>query len=485
MYNTASFSPARFTAGGALVLGGQRVAYETVCEDNVFYGEDGRPIATIFSYSYFRTGIQDPARRPVLFCFNGGPGASSMMVHAGCFGAKRVQYPASTEAHPALPPYPVIDNPDCLLDAADIVLVDPVATGFGLLLDETSGEHFFGIEADAEALLSFISRWLTKYRRWNSPKYLVGESYGCTRAATAAGIAVSGGPARSYNIAFDGVVLIGNTVTVAKYFNRGAPVEPAVEALPTMAAIHWYHHHPTGQTVEEFAAEAAEFAATEYLVGLYRGEALTGGAREALKKKLQYYTGVSTEYLEARDLRLERFSFCTELLKDQGKAVSLMDGRFTRPLCQPRCAEDLPGCPSDAAMERYSPFFRGALNGEIFDALGLQDFDRSFVPSCSLGTELVPGSRWNFETGQLISGDRLALAMRTTPGMRTFFANGWYDLCTQTGIVWHTAAHTHLPAERTFFKGYPAGHMAYLGEENVRCLASDIRRFINGQAPAK
>lgn len=485
MYNMDQFQPVCFKSGGTLTLRGQTVTYETVCEDNVFYDETGKPLGSIFSYSYFRTGTPDPASRPVLFCFNGGPGASSMLVHAGCFGAKRVKYPDSPEAHPSLPPYEVIDNPDCLLDTADLVMVDPVSTGFGLLLDEDGEKCFYGIDEDAEALVMFISRWLSRYGRWNSPKYLVGESYGCTRAATAASVGCSGGPSRSHAIAFDGLVFIGNTVSVTKYFNKRPPVEPAVEALPTMAAINWYHRHPSDQPLEAFVAEAAGFAGEEYLTALFRGESLTGSARKAVKEKLTYYTGVSDAYLESRDLRLERASFCRELLRDQGKVVSIMDGRFTRPVFRPEYLEGTPGYYSDAASERYNPFMMGALRGEIFASLGIRDFDRSFVPSCSLGTELVRDSKWNFDTAHLVSGERLSSAMHCVPGMRIFFANGWFDLVTQTGIIWHTMTHTHLPGDRTFMKGYPSGHMAYIGEENVRDLSADIRRFITGQDPTK
>lgn len=483
MYNTEAFSPVCFHGGGSLRLRGQEITYKTICEDNVFYDETGKPLATIFSYSYFRTNVADAASRPVLFCFNGGPGASSVSVHAGCFGAKRVKYPDSPRAETALPPYEVIDNPDCLLDVADLVMVDPIGTGFGLLLDEEADKRFYGIDEDAEALLMFIRRWLSRYGRWASPKYLVGESYGCTRAATTAGIGLTGGPARSHNIAFDGVILLGNTVTVTKYFNRGAPVEPAVEALPTMAAIHWYHNHPTDQPLEEFVKEAAVFAAREYLPALFRGEVLAKAEREQLKKKLMAYTGVSEDYLEARDLRLERISFCRELLRGKNEVVSLMDGRFTRPAFHPLYREGTPGFQADATSERYAPFFQAALLGEMAQGLGIRDFDRSFAPSSDFGTELAPGSRWNFENAGLISGERLSFAMQSNRRMRTFFANGWYDLVTQTGIVWHTMTHTHLPSDRTFMKGYPSGHMIFIGEDNVRQLSEDIRRFVCGQAP--
>lgn len=481
MYSTSKFQPARFEATGTLTLRGQTVPYHTVCEDNVFYNDQGEPIATVFSYSYFRSDISDSSSRPVLFCFNGGPGASSMLVHAGCFGAKRVQYPKTPEIHPSLPPFSVIDNPDCLLDIADLVMVDPIGTGFGLLLDESSDKLFYGIDEDAEALINFVSSWLTRYGRWDSPKYLVGESYGCTRAATAAAIGCFGGKKQTYNVTFNGVIFIGNTVTVTKYFNRGAPIESAVEALPTMAAINWYHLHPSEATLEDFVYEAADFAAKEYLAALYQGEALLGEEREAIKKKLMYYTGASSEYLDSHDLRLERSSFCHDILKNQNKVVSLVDGRFTRPSIQPLCAEEKFSFMADGTSRRYDPFFMGALYGQIFPALSICDFDRPFVPSCSFGTELAPGSRWNFENDCFVSGERLASVMQTIPGMRTLFLNGWFDLVTQTGIVWHTMNHLRLPHDRTTFKGYPSGHMAYLGEENVKAVSEDIRTFISEQ----
>lgn len=484
MYNTDRFTPACFRSNGSTVINGEAITFDTVCEDNVFYNEAGEPVATIFSFSYFRTNADD-RQRPVVFCFNGGPGASSMTVHAGFFGTKRVKYPTDPDALTAHPPYEVIDNPDCLLDTADVVLIDPVGTGFGLLLDENSKNLFYGIDEDAEALLMFIGRWLTRYNRWGSPKYLIGESYGCTRAATAAGIGCTGGPTRSHGIVFDGLVMLGNTVTTAKYFNRGIPVEPAVQALPTMAAINWYHKHPTEQSLEYFVAEAAQFAATEYLAALYKGEALPDDERENIKKKLMYYAGVSSEYLDSRDLRLERMSFCVDLLKGQNKVVSILDGRFTRQGFLPNAKEGTPGYAADAVSIRYSPYFHAALCGEMFNSLGIQNFDRSYVPSASFGTELVPGSIWNFENAQLVSGDRLTIALNLCPGLRIFFANGWFDLCTQTGLRWHTISHTNLPKERVFFKGYYAGHMPYIGEENARLLAEDIRRFILRQDPTR
>ena len=167
------------------------------------------------------------------------------MVHIGFLGTKRLKYTEDCNQPSTLPPYEVIDNFNCLLDVADIVVVDPVATGYGLLLDAESAAQFLAIEPDAEALLTFIYCWLTKYGRWMSPKYLLGESYGCIRSAVAAGIASGGEKKRAYSMAFDGLILIGNSITTGRYFNQDIPTELSVLAFPTAAALNWYHRHPT------------------------------------------------------------------------------------------------------------------------------------------------------------------------------------------------------------------------------------------------
>lgn len=337
-----TFEPARFEADGELELNGKVIPYHTVSEDNVFYGKDGKPIASIFSYSYFRSDVEDRSSRPVIFGFNGGPGSSSMFVHAGFLGAKRVVY-EETDRPTALPPYEAKDNPDCLLDIADIVLVDPVGTGYGLLIDDKEASTFFGIERDAEAFLVFVEKWLHRYNRWLSPKYIIGESYGCTRASVAAGIAATRSRERAYNIAFDGIVLIGNTVTVGKYFGREVPVEHAVLAFPSYASINWYHNHPTDQSLEEFAMEAKNFADTEYLLALYKGESLQGEERDRIIEKICYYTGVSRRYLEERNLQIDDATFRVEVIKDKGCSVARFDGRITRP----------PYTPGDSGKSRW------------------------------------------------------------------------------------------------------------------------------------
>ena len=423
----------------------------------------------MFSFAYFRDGVETKDR-PILFCFNGGPGSSSMYVHAGFFSTKRLKY-EEVDRSTSLPPYEVIDNPDCLLDVADIVCIDPVGTGYGILFDESKRKDFFGIEEDAEALLMFVERWLHKYNRWTSPKYLIGESYGCTRAAVAAGLSVNGCKEREYGMRFDGIVMIGNTVTVGKYFGKGVPAEPSVLNFPTFAAINHYHNKVSDQSVEEFAMEAKAFADSEYLLALYKGEALEEAKKEEIIKKITYYTNMDREYLIRNALKIEEDTFRQEVIKDQNMAVSRYDGRVKRPFYSPMVEEVKDGIEVDATANRYDGFYYGALTGHIFPMLNIK-LDRPYVPCCPLWKD------WNRESETITTAKRLRNAMKDTMGMRIFFANGWYDDCTEIGHVFYTIDHAGLPKDRVFVKGYASGHMIYLGEENSKELSKDIRNFI-------
>lgn len=486
MYNTEkfdqkTFEPKRFESDGELVLHGEKIKYHTVSEDNVFY-ENGNPIASIFSYSYFRSDVKDVTNRPVIFAFNGGPGSSSMYVHAGFFGAKRIKYEEVDRAT-SLPPYDVIDNPDCLLDVADLVLVDPVGTGFGTLIDEEKAKEFFGIEEDAEAFLTFVEGWLRRYNRFNSPKYLAGESYGCTRCAVAAGIVGGGfGAKRGYGLKFDGLILIGNTVTVGKYFNEGVEVEHSVLYFPTYAAINWYHNHPSNQSVDEFAFEAKKFADSEYLLALYKGEALKGEQREEIIKKITYYTGMSKEFLEARSLKIDEKGFRLEVIKHKGLAVSRYDGRLTRPLVLPTNEEIEKDEGGDATAQRYDGFFYAALNGTILPSLNVK-MDRQYLTFRNFWGDGT--YKWNTEEKGGTTAQRLREAMNGCHGMRVFFANGWYDDCTEIGMVYYTLDHAGLDHDRVYVKPYKSGHMIYISEENSKELANDIHKFVSKEDPTK
>lgn len=472
MYNSAVFEPMRYDGHGSIMLRGEKVDYHTVSEDTVFYDSAGCPVASVFSFSYFRDGVDDISARPVIFAFNGGPGTSSFMLHAGFLGTKRARYGDDVDAVSGLPPYEAVDNPECLLDIADIVLYDPVGTGFGVLLDEAKAGDFYGIDEDAEAFLAFVEKWLQRYGRWLSPKYVLGESYGCTRAATAAGIATRRGRERSYDFAFDGIIFIGNTVTTGKYFAKEIPAEPSVLGIPGFAAISWYHNTDHSIPLERWINEAKAFADHDYLNALYLGSRLPAEKKKETEDLLIHYTGVSRRYLEEHGMRIDVISYRYEMLRDKGLALSKLDGRLTRPLFEPFADEYRYRLDPDPVTKgKYNPCFISILCGIIFPVLGINGCDRLYIPSSPLN------KRWNYDS-ELRSAEHLRNAMQRIPGMRAFFANGYYDMTTEIGVAYYMLDHAGLPSDRVSMKGYPAGHMIYIGNDTIRELSDDIRLFI-------
>ena len=310
-----------------------------------------------------------------------------------------------------------------------------------------------------------------------SPKYISGESYGCTRAATAAGIASSRSHERSYALAFDGIVMIGNTVTTGKYFEREVPVEHAVVAFPSYAAINWYHNHPTEESLDDFVKRAKEFADTTYLLALYQGSSLSDQEREKVIAQIMAFTGVSRQYLTDRALRIDDETFRLEVAKDKGISVARFDGRITRPRYLPEAVENIAGIYDDASTDRYGAVFFGVTTGVSFPKLNIH-LDRPYVPSACMYDLFTKKDRWNREAPMGTTGEQLRSAMYRTHGMRVLFANGYYDTATHIGIIHYMLDHAGLPMDRISLKSYPSGHMIYIGEDNVKALSSDIREFI-------
>ena len=315
----------RFESQGSVVLNGQTIPYRTVSEDNFFVDEEGQPTATIFSYAYFRSDVADPATRPVLFAYNGGPGCSSLWIHAGLFGPRRVKL--EDELHlPTVPPFELEDNPHCLLDLCDIVLVDPVGTGFGRLIQEKARAEFYDADGDVKAMAMFIEQWLTRYNRRNSPILLAGESYGTGRSALLAAELLGAGPVKpdTLGLSVSGIMLLGST------FFEANPAEPSAVNLITMAATNHYHHPEGKPDRDAFIAQAFDFAKTEYLSALFQGDALPEAKQAAIAEKLTYFTGIETEFWIRHHLRIDmQKEFAHLLLKDQGLAVGFYDGRYT------------------------------------------------------------------------------------------------------------------------------------------------------------
>ena len=462
MYIDECRERSRFESKGSFVLNGVTIPYNTVCEDNFFMADDGTPLGTLFSYSYFRSDVEDNSSRPVLFGYNGGPGCGSLWVHMGLFGPKRVKLDNELKL-PTVPPFELEDNPHCLLDICDIVMVDPIGTGFGRLFNEAKRAEIYDTDEDIRHFAMFIDQWLTRYGRHNSPVLLAGESYGTGRSALLVNELIGGGPtkAETMGISVSGIMLLGST------FYDKVPVEKAVLDLYTMAATYQYHRPEGLPERDEFLKAAEEFSDGEYLMALHKGDAMTKEEKLSVAEKLAYFTGVSVKYIMSHNLRIDMREFMHLLLEDREEIVGFYDGRYTWP--ENFALKDANVIADDPAMGQYTPAFQAAF------ALMCKELNITFDRS-SKGLSHHVNMAWNrkFKTAPAMA---LGLAMRRNPALRVFFASGMYDLCTTAGMSKYLAHHSNLDLNRVMRGIYPSGHMAYLGEESAQLLAKDMRKF--------
>lgn len=464
-------------------FGGRRLAYDAIVEETIVPNTKGAPAAVLSSFSYLERRAKPDTTRPVLFAFNGGPGSASLWMHLGFLGPRRVDFPDPVNP-PTVAPFRLADNPHSPLDVADVVMIDPVLTGYSRMLSGMRAEEFLGVAADARATAEFIRQWLTRHGRWNSPKYVIGESYGTIRAIALTS-ALSGGvfpPNGSLGaITLNGIAILGPAFGVG-----GGRVDgndrAAMTDLPTMAATAWYHGRlgPKGSPVEAAIDAARAFARDDYLQALDAGYLLDPAERTRIAARLGALTGLpASAWLDA-NLRLDMSAFQAQLLRDQGKTVGAYDGRYVLPT-KPSGNDPVV---DDPAMGQYTPGFVGAFNQYAASELGLRHAER-YVPIAWTDVNF----KWDYGLGPGVPQPRnyagdLATAMRRNPQLRTFVAVGYYDLVTTLGAAEYALAHSPLPRERLLLKGYPSGHMPYLGEDSATVLAADLRAFLRGTAPA-
>ena len=467
-----AFTPGYFESSGSVTMAsGQTIPYKTICQDNVFHNEDGKAIGTMFSYSYFRSDIEDAANRPVIFFFNGGPGSGSLWLHVGLFGPLRVKYDDPEAVNPpSVPPYRCENNELCLIDIADLVFIDPVGTGWGRLLDKEAGERFWTMDSDVDSFNALIHSWLGKYNRWQSPKYLLGESYGTNRAALLAESLSGSSQGEFSSVGLNGLIMLGNAICLRddgpKYFDT----EDAPMMLPSMAATNWYHNQPGG-TLEEFVQAAYDFAEGEYISALYKGDSLSCEQKDAIADKLVYFTGLKKETVLEQNLRPKKWEYLKLVLKDKGLEVGVYDSRFTLPLNKEYAMENM--VRDDAAISQYTPSFMAAISGTYKQALNITHDRKYYAIS-------VDVSRAWKRTSKRSCANSLAAAMRRNPELEVLFSTGTYDIQCQMGQARYLVNHIGLPLERVKMEEYPSGHMAYLGETSAKRFADDVRAMVEG-----
>ena len=469
-----------FVAEHRVTIGGRVVHYRSEVAEQVLPGPDGKPAASVYTISYLRTDLSGDQARPVLFAFNGGPGSSSLWLHLGLLGPRRIALGADPLRPSTTPPFEWVDNAESPLDVADIVLIDPPGTGMSRVLKDGNPAQFYSAQGDAAATVQVIEDWIRQHHRWNAPKYLLAESYGTVRAALVARL-LAGGPTETGDmdaVTLNGVVLLGQALDL-----RDAGDLQFVTALPSLAATACFHGraHPGCDPVAQ-ASAARRFAASEYLTALYQGARLGAAEKVAVADALSSLMGLAPEVIERHDLRITDAEFAKLLLADQGLQLGMYDARYTLP----SVSSGKDPVADDPAMGQYAPAFVAGFKQYLYDNLRVHG-----APAYRAIAFRDVNARWNYGLGPGVPPDQdfaldLAIAMRRNPALRLMVGCGLYDLVTPMGKAEYTITHAGIPLDRTSFHVYPSGHMAYLGDAARRRLAADLRAFIQrGGADAR
>jgi len=499
------FKAEAVTSTSTVTIGGQVISYQAIAGTLIVHPKDWDDVprdlkaekggpgaaedggdaknptaeASVFYVAYFKSGA---GSRPVTFVYNGGPGSASFWLHMGAFGPRRIV--TSTDGHTPAAPYSLINNGSSLLDVTDLVFIDAPGTGFSRIAGKDKEKAFFGVDQDAYAFAEFISQFLSKYGRWNSPKYLFGESYGTPRSAVLINQLEA-----DRSIDFNGVILLSQILNFDLSPDRptGNPgVDlPYQTVLPTYAATAWYHKKLPAQheNLEAFLGEVEQFAMGDYGRALAAGSDLTPAERSAVAEKLHQYTGLSVEYILRADLRIDGGEFRQTLQGDAGLATGRLDTRFSGPDLDPLAQRADYDPQSSALSSAYVSAFNEYLRKDLRYGEG-----KTFKPSIqTFGT-------WNFQhrqpgQNQFPTSSRqgsnvmpdLANAMKINPNLKIQLNAGYYDLATPFYQGVYEMHHLPIPANlqsNIEYKFYDSGHMVYAKDASLKMLHDNVAGFI-------
>lgn len=450
---------------GEVTIGGQKISFTATAGTLPLTKPDGEKRASVFYVSYERKNAGDAAKRPVTFCFNGGPGSSSVWLHLGAFGPKRVVMPPGGVDSP-VPPFQLTANDHSLLDATDLVFIDPVSTGFSRAVKPDDAKQFHGYSEDLEAVGEFIRRYISRNNRWPSPKFLAGESYGGLRAAGLAGYLQE-----RYGMYLNGIAIVSGVVDFKTLSADAGNDVPSLAYLSTMTATAHYHKKLPPDLQQGDVRTAVQLA-TAYAQGDYAAALLLGHALPAEKVKevatqLSRLTGLPADLWERERLRLNPGTFRRRLLESENKTLGRFDARAT----------------ADASSEEDPSYanvygaFATQLNAYVRGDL---KFD-SDLPYEILTRDVHPWNYGGFAGRYVSSADALGQAMTNNPSLRVFVACGHYDLATPAGGIEHTIS--HLPTDPARLAGvtfayYEGGHMMYTNLDSLARLSADLRAFV-------
>ena len=456
-------------------IGGQSIRYTATAGWLIMKDKKDKPTARFGYTAYTREGVEDPARRPVTFAFNGGPGSASIWLHMGILGPRRVVVTDAGFTPP--PPVELADNPWSVLDETDIVLLDPVGTGYSKPLGKSKSEDFHGVDQDIRSVADFIVQYTTVNGRWRSPKYILGESYGGVRAAGLVYALQS-----SHGMAFNGVVLVSPFLHFASGVDGVGVDLPHALYLPALAATAWYHDALVDKPPDlgRFLDEVERFAMDEYMPALMRGYTLTEDEQRALADRLAGYTGTDADYWLRADLRVSHGQFLQELDRDARRIAGRIDSRFVGPALNP-LAETMD---YDPFFPSVGPAFTAAFRDYYRRELELE-VDDDYVVSGGFFQEWDWKHRQPDSPGFALPSPNtlpdLAHAMTMNPGLGVLVQQGYFDLATPYFASEYDLLHLDVgpeARERIRFEYYEAGHMMYLHRPSAEKYREDLVRFI-------
>jgi carboxypeptidase C (cathepsin A) len=434
----------------------------------------GETEAKLFFMAYkLDTGVS-PAKRPLMFSFNGGPGSASVWLHLGALGPKRVKMLDNGFMPP--PPYELIDNESTWLTETDLVFIDPVGTGFSRAVDPKKAEKFFGVNGDIQSVGEFIRLYLTRYERWSSPLFLVGESYGTTRAAGLSGYLFEKG------IAFNGIALISNVMNFQTIRFADGNDAPLTFIFPSYASTAWYHKKLSAdlqaKPLSTVLREAEDFAINQYAPALTRIDRLTPQEKQALLDSFSKYSGLSKAFIEQNNFRVDLSEFMKELLRERRLMTGRLDSRFT--------GYDVTAAGNDPDFDPSMTAIRTPYTATFNDYVRRELGFKSDLEYYILGGGITSPWNWNVNNGYANTSIPLSSAMRKNPFMKVFVASGYYDMATPYFATEYTLSNMSLePTLRQNItqKYYEAGHMMYIEKNSLEKLKQDVSAFIVNSLP--
>lgn len=453
---------------------GVKLRYKAIAGETHLKNAEGEPVAVLWSTAYIKED-PNPQKRPVTFIFNGGPGSASVWLHMGVFGPKVVNVDSDAKKDDGAAPFEVIHNELALLDISDLVFIDPVGTGFSTVIGKGKNEDFWGLIEDARSIAQFMRLWITQYQRWQSPKYIAGESFGTTRAAAVTAALEGGGQ----TMALNGLILISQALDYQGSTSVHDNIASYFTYFPTMAATAWYHGKAgQGKKLEDFVQEAREFAYQMYLPALYQGNQLSTEDKRILASRIAYFLGLDPEYVLRSDNRILTSRFKKELLRAEGKTIGTLDGRYLGEEGDQTADRPTLGDPSSYGIDAA---YTAALNDYFARTLKVK-MDRPYLSSNgSIGAKWnwrpVPeGAYW--EPSYVNVARSLGESMRRNKDLKVLVANGYYDLITPFLDAEYTFARHDIPMERVKMTYYEGGHMMYNHRPDFEKLVKDIREFM-------